>query len=219
MTEHVEVTGIIIKVLPVGDYDRRIVILTSDRGKISAFAKAARRPNSRFLAGTTPFTFGIFYLYEGRNSYTVKDIDVKNYFEELRTDFNGAYYGMYFLEMMDYYTRENNDEKEMLKLLYQSQRALISSALDNRLVQCIFELKTVMINGEFPGIPQRSNGTEYLKATQYAVNYIYEAPVEKLYTFSVKPEVLEELREIAHKIRDTVINFRFKSLEIIDTIS
>lgn len=60
-------------------------------------------------------------MFEGRSSYNiVVDVTVKNYFEELRLDFEAAYYGMYFLELMDYYTRENNDEKEFLKLLYQS---------------------------------------------------------------------------------------------------
>ena len=218
MQEHVEVMGIILKSEPIGDFDRRIVILTSERGKISAFAKGARRPNSRFVAGTTPFTFGTFALYEGKNSYTVKEIAAKNYFEELRADFNGAYYGMYFLEIADYYTRENNDEKDMLKLLYQSLRALMSESFDNRLVRAVFELKSVMINGEFAGIPKRSDG-DYLQATAYTVDYISNSDSSKLYTFTVKEEVLVELLEIAKKIRGIVMNYQFKSLEILDTLS
>ena len=43
-----------------------------------------------------------------------------------RQDYEVAYYGMYFLEVCDYCTRENNDERELLKLLYQSLRAPVS---------------------------------------------------------------------------------------------
>ena len=218
MQEHVEVTGIVLKSEPIGDFDRRIVILSAERGKISAFAKGARRPNSRFVAGTTPFSFGTFALYEGKNSYTVKEIVVKNYFEDLRSDFDGAYYGMYFLEIADYYTRENNDEKDMLKLLYQSLRALISENFDNRLVRAIFELKAIMVNGEFPGIPIKE-GREYLKSTVYAIDYINDNEASKVYSFTVKEDVLQELCEIAKKIRGNVINFQFKSLEIHDTLA
>ncbi len=57
---------------------------------------------------------------------------------------------MYFLEVCDYCTRENNDERELLKLLYQSLRALTAKSLDHELVRYIFEIKTVVINGEFP---------------------------------------------------------------------
>ena len=139
MQEHVKVTGIVIKSEPAGDFDRRVVILTAERGKITAFAKGARRPNSRFVAGTGAFTFGTFFLYEGKNSYSINEIEVGNFFEELRKDCFGAYYGMYFLEVADYFTRENNDEKEMLKLLYQSLRALMHDRLDNKLVRLLNE--------------------------------------------------------------------------------
>ena len=40
----------------------------------------------------------------------------------------------------------------MLKLLYQSLRALTSSAYDKRLVRFIFELKAMAVNGEAPNV-------------------------------------------------------------------
>lgn len=215
MQEYTQVTGMILKAEPIGEYDKRIVMLTKEKGKISAFARGARKQGSRLLAATNPFSFGEFKLYAGRSSYNITEAAISNYFEGLREDFEGAYYGMYFLELMDYYTRENNDEKEMLGLLYQSLRALLHTGLSNRLVRYIFEMKAMVLNGEFPGIPA---GKIWDRSTEYAVDYIVNAGIEKLYTFTVTPEVLEQLREIADDYRMRYLDRTFKSLEIVDNL-
>lgn len=214
MQDCVEVTGIVIKAEPIGEYDKRVVLLTSERGKIAAFARGARRTNSRLMAATGPFTFGRFQIYEGRSSYTICEVNVSNYFEALRSDFEGAYYGMYFLELCDYCTRENNDEKEILKLLYQSLRALTHNALSRRLVRSIFEIKLIVLNGEFPGMPMGN----FEDSTRYAVQFIVQTPVEKLYTFTVKDSVLDELEKIAAKYRKDCLPGRFKTLEVLQSL-
>jgi DNA repair protein RecO (recombination protein O) len=215
MQEFVNLTGIVIKAEPIGEYDRRIVILTKERGKISAFAKGSRKPGNKLMAPTNPFSFGQFKLYAGRSSYNLSEADISNYFEELRTDFIGAYYGMYFLEICDYYTRENIDETDMLKLLYQSLRALASKNFEDKLVRCVFELKSVVINGEFRGVSPKDNLSE---SAAYAVDYIAKTPVEKLFSFAVKPEVLRELRAFCKKICSVAMDRNFKSLEILENI-
>ena len=215
MQDLCNVTGLILKAEPFGEYDRRIVILTRERGKIAAFAKGARKQGSRLLASTNPFCFGEFKLYEGRSSYSVSEAAISNYFAPLREDFEGACYGMYFLEIMDYYTRENNDEKEMLKLLYQSLRALCHKGLDNRLVRYIFEIKALSLNGEYPGLAEEH---KYQESTVYALSFIVNTSVEKLFTFMVTDSVLEEIKEIADNFRKHFIDRKFKSLEILNEI-
>lgn len=216
MQELISVTGLILKAEPFGEYDRRVVILTRERGKIAAFAKGARKQGSRLLAATNPFCFGEFKLYEGRSSYSISEASISNYFEGLREDFKGACLGIYFLEVMDYYTRENNDEKNMLKLLYQTLRALQHQGLDNRLVRYIFEIKAIVLNGEYPGLP---DGKKYQESTVYAISFIVNTSIEKLYTFTVTEGVLEELREIADNYRLRFIDRKFKSLEILNEIN
>lgn len=214
MQDCVEVMGIVIRSEPIGEYDRRVVLLTRERGKISAFARGARRTNSRFMAPTSPFTFGSFQLFEGKSSYNICEVSALNYFESLRKDFEGAYYGMYFLELCDYCARENNDETEVLKLLYQSLRALTHASLKRRLVRAVFEIKLIVVNGEFPGMPAGS----FADSTRYALEYIVQTPVEKLYTFTVTDAILLELEKIAAKYRKDCLPGRFKSLEILQSL-
>ena len=215
MQGHITVTGMVLKQSPMGEYDRHISLLTRERGKLSAFARGARKPGNKLTAATNPFAFGSFRLYEGKNSYTVGDAEIQNYFEELRTDYIGACYGMYFMEVADFYTRENNDEREMLKLLYQSLRALCASSLPDPLVRCIFECKAIAVNGEFPGVP-RDGGLE--ASAVYALEYIAASSVEKLYTFTVTDSVLPQLQQVAKDYMKRFVGREFKSLEVLKTL-
>lgn len=231
---------------PSGEYDKRVVLLTRERGKISAFSKGARKPNSPLLGASNPFSFGEFTLYEGRTSYTVQQVFISNYFMELRENVEAAYYGFYFMEIAAYYAREGNDETDMLKLIYQTLRALVKGSIPYPLIRYIYELKIICINGEGPQVFQcvtcgdqkrpvvfsaakggvvctqcRSNVIDAISidtSTLYALQFIVGAPIEKLYTFTVSERVLEELRQIMHRYMDVYVNKRFKSLEILETI-
>ena len=207
--------GLIIKVEPIDEYDRRIVMLTDDRGKISAFARGARKSNSKLVAGTNLFCFGEFALFRGRNSYSVNDVKVSNYFAFMREDFVSAYYGMYFAEIADYYCHENLDDKPMLTLMYQTLRALESEKFDNRLVRAVFEIKAVALQGEFPGVMANK---KYKDDTLFALDYILNTVPEKLYKFTVKDEILMQLIEIGSDTVRKCIDMPIKSAEVLNTL-
>ena len=215
MQDFIYATGMVLKQSPSGEYDRRVTILTKERGKVVAFARGARRQGNKLAAATNSFAFGLFKLYQGRDAYTLADAEIKNYFEELMSDYEGAYYGMYFAEVADYYARENNDEKQMLGLLYQSLKALSAPSLTRPLVRVIFECKAIAVNGEYPGAPQ---GRELSDSAVYALNYIGTSSLEKLYTFTVTDEVLREMQEVAAEYCKRYMRREFKSLEILKTL-
>lgn len=244
MNQTVTVTGIVLSVTPIGEYDKRVVILTKERGRISAFAKGARKPNSPLGGAVSPFCFGEFTLYEGRTSYNIMQVSITNYFQELRGDMEAAYYGFYFMEFAEYYTREYNDETQMLKLLYQTFRALTKKNIPNALIRCVFELKAIYINGEGPQVFQcvkcgdierpvvfsaKEGGivcSECMQgvfdemkidtSTLYAMQFIATSTIEKLYTFTVSDEVLHNLQRIISRYISIYIDKPFKSLEILE---
>ncbi len=205
----------ILQTSPVNDYDRRLVVLTKERGKVTIFARGARRQNSKLTAAANPFCFGVFKVYEGKSAYNLIDVEVRYYFEELRSNVEGAYLGMYFLEYAAWYSRENNDELELLKLLFQSVRAIVKGTIDYRLIRRIFEIKILAVNGEFPGL---SDNEACLEATRYTVNFIVNTPVEKLYTFKVSDAVLKELSVLCERCGKRNSDHRFKSLETLDSL-
>lgn len=244
MSQSVTVTGMILSAAPIGENDKRIVILTKEKGKISAFAKGARRQNSPLLGATNPFSFGEFMLYEGRNSYNLMQANISNYFMELATDLEGAYYGFYFMEFADYYAKEYNDERQMLKLLYQTLRALSSNKIKRELVRYIFELKALVVNGEYPEVfrctgcgakenmilfSSRNRGAVCEKcrrtvtdgipingSTLYTLQYVVSSTIEKLYTFVVSDEVLEQFGKVMKQYTAMYVDRTFKSLEILE---
>ncbi len=245
--EPLKVTGMVLAASPIGEHDKRVVLLTLERGKIAAFARAARRQNSPLLAGTEAFAFGEFTLYEGRNSYTLIRAEISNYFRELAQDVEGACYGFYFLEVADYYGKEGTDEREMLRLLYQTLRALMHPGLPRPLIRRVYELKAMAVHGENPnmlsctrcgsreelrGYSARQGGAlcsrcmagerdavELLPSTVYAMQYILCTDVRSLYTFRVSDEVQRELGMVMDRHRERYMEKRFRTLDILQAMT
>ncbi len=211
MRESVNLAGMVLKSAPLGEYDRRLVLLTRERGKITAFARGARRTGNALMAVCRPFVFANFRLYEGRDSYSLASAEVKNYFTELAADVEAACYGSYFLEFADYYGRENVEGEELLLLLYQSLRALLKPAIPNSLVQLVFELRAMTINGEYTVYPP----DPVSESAVYAWEFIISSPLEKLYTFVLKEAVQRELRECVEINKRRFLDREFKSLGIL----
>ncbi|MFA9465257.1 MAG: DNA repair protein RecO [Velocimicrobium sp.] len=240
------IMGMVLSATPVGDYDKRLVILTREHGKIAAFAKGARRPNCALLACSQPFAFGTFQVYQGKTSYTVVAAEITNYFETIRMDLDAVYYATYFCEFMDFLTKENIDGSGFLKLLYQSLRALSKKTIPYALIRYIFEFKSMVINGEAPQVFEcvkcanekpgtlfsaksgglvceacKSKMTDIIlidEATVYTLQYIVASKIEKLYTFHVSECVMENLRICATRYLAEYLAHTFNSLRFLDMI-
>lgn len=216
MPNDIKVKAIVLSAMPIGEYDRRLELLTTDFGRISAFARGARKPSSPLVSSTRVFAFGEFSLYQGRESFSINSANITNYFEELTKDFDKNIYGSYFLELARYFTRENLAAEDVLKLLYQSLRALDIKSIDHSLVRAIYEIKMIEVNGIFKN-PENENISE---AVAYAIDFVAHNPIEKIYTFKFSnTELSHEFEKYAANLIRSITRTEFKSLEILNTIN
>ena len=243
MVETITAVGMVISQSPISEYDKRLVILTKEFGKITAFARGARKPNSQFLGGSQPMAFGEFTLYRGRNAYTVTAMKISDYFSNTMHDIDSMYLGLYFLELADYYGREGIEAKETLELLYFSMKELSKNVIPKALIRCIYELKTLVINGEYPNVFQcagcgKNEELEYFDiksnvmfcknchgkvnnryilnpSSVYTLQYIITSPINKLYTFTVKEEVLSQIVVVIEQYLKTKVDKKFNSLDFL----
>lgn len=238
----VTLTGIVLSCSDVGEFDRRLVILTKEAGRVTGFAKGARRPNNPMIAACSPFCFGTFEAFEGRSSYHVTKANITNYFRNLAMDYDKVCLGSYFLEVADYLSVEGVDETARLALLYQSLKALESDKFSHRLLKNIYDLKTWVIDGEYPNVfscmtcgkkenlvafsvklhgmlctdcAKRESGTEISNSTLYTMQFIVSSKIEKLYTFVLNNETEEELTRILAAYRLNYRSHKYKSEEFL----
>lgn len=245
MKEELVLNGIVLYATLVGEYDKRLVVLTRERGKITIFANGARRPSSQLRAASQSFVMGSFTVTAGRESYNLHKVEVNEYFEALPKDMEKMCYASYFCELMSYYTREGDSCVNNLNLLYVTLKALVKGHMPNTLIKAVYENRLMDIEGQ--GIhcyscvkcsakepthfnsrqggllcadcAKKLNLTYKISSTLvYTLQFIQSAPLGELFSFSLSEEALKELISITDSFLNEYIDKKFKSLEILSSL-
>ncbi len=215
MRETLDLTGVVLYTQPVGEFDKRMVILTREMGKITAFARGARRQNSPHLAVTNPFVFATFHLYEGKNAYTFQSADVVEYFTDLSFIEPGVWYAFYFMELASYYGREGVESSSMVNLIYLTLRAVQKEIMPIHLIRRVYELRMMVENGDFmyPEEQGQLSGSAY-----YAITYCASCEMRRLYAFSLEENAEHEFVAYVKKQIRRGVDRPMKSLAVIDAV-
>ncbi len=211
MEDVLTLTGMVLQAWPAGEYDKRLLLLTQERGKVTAWAPGSRKPGSPLLAAVRPFTFGTFQVVLQKSGYRILGTDILAYFDEMARDMEAVSYGSYFLELAEYYVQENEDATDVLNLLYMACKALLKPALADGLIRLIYEVRLMTINGEGPSVAFSGMG----EGGRYALEYMESAPLNKLFTFSLAPNLQKEIESYVRRHMERYVDRHFKSLEIL----
>lgn len=192
----VHVKGIVIAENQYRENDKMLTVFCDRFGKISVSARGAKKSVSKFTAVAQLFCYSDMELYCGKsNIYTLKDAQLIESFYSLRTDLDRLTVAGRIVKLTAKVIREELEDSEGLRLLLNSLYFLCrEDGISNELLYCIYRMRLVYLQGFFPPISCKQKGTEL------AVEHICDAPMEKLFKFSVSDDVLKELDGICEKL-------------------
>lgn len=132
--------GIVLRTRNLGEADKICVIYSREEGKFSAVARGARRPKSRLLSVSQPFTHARYLLYRGRSLDTVRQGEIIDSFRSVRENLMRMAIASYAAELVDV----SVDERQPSALLFEtivSAWTLFANASDPVTALLWFELK------------------------------------------------------------------------------
>lgn len=134
--------AIIVKAYPFRDYDKRVVMLTRDHGKLTAIAPYAQKSKKRFGAGLETLTLVSAEIREKETSSLVRLQEVKiiDSFAPLKKDIIKIAYGSYFLEVVSEVMREKESASALFDFLHYFLKGLQKTKNEAWLAR-FFEIK------------------------------------------------------------------------------
>lgn len=235
--------ALVLHEMQIGDYDKRLILLTKEYGKLTVFAKGAKKSNSKFLSVSQLFCYGDYHLFKGRNSYNLNKAELIDSFHNIRKSIEGLSCGLYILEFLEYVSMENHNEENLLKLAIYTLKQIEKERIKLELIISIFEIKLLSLTGYLPwtqscvicnsneeliSFSVKSGGAvcnncikdigiyKMSEGTRYTIEYITKQPIDKLFNFTVEDYILSELQDISKALVKENIEKSFKALEFLN---
>ena len=84
MADQTKISGIVLSVYPVGESDRRLTILSKERGKLQVFARGCRKVKSPLHAIAQPLVAGEFMISDSRTYSYLASGEGRDFYQELK---------------------------------------------------------------------------------------------------------------------------------------
>lgn len=239
--------GIVIKETVTEEADKILTLLTDKKGKISVYAKGAKKTRSGIALSTQFLCYSDFVLFKGKDLYSLNSAEVIEPFYEIREDIEKVVYCSHVMEIINDGVSENQPEVRVMKLLLNTLFMIMKPNGRNiDLIVKIFELKFLCyigfylelkgckncgdikeedryncnINGSICDICCKRNGIalKMMTGTKNALTYIAESEIKNLFNFNVSDLVLKELKIIIESYLECIMEKKYVKLKFLNDV-
>lgn len=116
--------ALIFKAAPYREYDKRVVLLTREDGKVTVVAPAAQKSRRRFSSSLDSLTLISAHYFEKVGMPRLEEMTVVDAFSTLKKDLKKIVYGSYFLEIVAGVMREKEPSCALFDFLVFFLKAL-----------------------------------------------------------------------------------------------
>jgi DNA repair protein RecO (recombination protein O) len=141
--------AIILRRADFGEADRLLTVFTPRRGKLRVVAKGARKPASRKSGHVELFTRSTLLIAKARSLDIVSQAETVEAYRALREDLLRSTYAHYIVELLDRFTRDEEESVELYDLLADTL-ARLCDAENPALVARFYELRLLTLAGYQP---------------------------------------------------------------------
>ncbi|MDF2523933.1 MAG: repair protein RecO [Clostridiales bacterium] len=225
---YIRTNGIVIREVNTGEADKIITILSRSLGKISAFAKSARRTKSSLSAGSQFLCYSDYVLFKGKEMYSINTSDIIEPFYNIRNDMVKLTYCAHMVDILNDVIQEEQPSAKVLQLFLNTLHVLDKTDKSPELLIRIFEVRFLTILGYAPQVTSCINcGSEELTEQVFsfdkcgilcsncrkkdsnsmsmstgvvkALQHIVYSRIKDLFSFSLSDQVLDELSKFSRR--------------------
>lgn len=146
------IKGIVLRETPIGESDKMMTVLTAEHGKLSVFARGAKKLKSPLFTATQLFSYSELTLYRSSGACYIRSGDLIDNFYHIRDTLEGTALAGYIADIASDIALEEQNETELLRLVLNCYYMIASGKKPLPLLKGVFELRAASIAGFMPNL-------------------------------------------------------------------
>lgn len=146
------VSGVVLREVDVGEYDKMLTVLTAELGKISVYANGAKRLKSPNFVASQVYAYSELTVNTMHDKYYLREAGRSECFFGIRDTLEGSALAAYIADVACDIALEDQPEEKLLRLVLNSLYCIAKKAKPMEQIKATFELRAVSEAGFMPDL-------------------------------------------------------------------
>ena len=144
------VDGLVVREIESGENDKRITLLTADRGKITVSAKGAKSLKSKYMNAIGLFTYGNYEITERSGFSWLGGASIIEPFYPIRDDIDRLALASYIVDVAGELSGAEEPAEDLLRLTLNTLYAIANDIKPHSQIKAVYELRAMVMSGYMP---------------------------------------------------------------------